>query len=130
MLNQRPRLLLIDDDPEFRALFLHLLQGRYLVTAACEGEEGYLKAVTNRPDAIVLDLNMPGWYGVDTLIAIRTHARLRHVPVLVLSGDSRRPNVLAALDAGADGFLIKEQFSRSEIIRRLNILMPFAEVAL
>lgn len=120
---QRPRLLIIDDDVDFRNLLNNTLRDQFFVSMAGEGCEGYSRAVTNRPDVIVLDLQMPGWDGLQTLSTLRDNPRLRDVPVLILSGDNSRESALAVIGAGADGYLLKENYSKSVLIERLNALV-------
>jgi diguanylate cyclase (GGDEF)-like protein len=60
-----------------------------------------------RPDLLLLDLNMPQVSGFDILKAVRTHPKLKHLPVLILTSSSDNHDKLAALDLGATDFLAK-----------------------
>ena len=81
-----PRLLVVDDDPEVRALVTTVLtEDGYTVDTAHDGIAAVAALRAARPDAIVLDLNMPGMTGQDFL-ALYRQLPGPHVPVIVLSG--------------------------------------------
>lgn len=106
------RILLCDDHPLFLdgiAAALSAAEDIEVVATAATGEEGIRLADELRPDLVVMDLGLPDMSGLD---AIR---RLPGVPVLVLSMSEDDPTVLAALKAGARGYLVKLA-GRSEIL--------------
>jgi DNA-binding response OmpR family regulator len=118
------RVLIVDDDPLIRTLLVSALRKDCLVAVATDGEEGFAKALDLKPDVAVIDINMPGWDGLKTLEAFRTHAALRAVKVIMLTGDASKQTVMAAVRAGANDYLIKTSFSKSEFYRKLNHLVP------
>ncbi|MEU6377040.1 response regulator transcription factor [Streptomyces sp. NPDC046909] len=110
------RVLLCDDHPLFLdgiAAALSAAEDIEVVAAAATGEEGIRLAGELRPDLVVMDLGLPDMSGLD---AIR---RLPGVPVLVLSMSEDDPTVLAALKAGARGYLAKLA-GRSEILHAVR----------
>lgn len=119
----RYRILVIDDDPLFRSLILALLRKDYIVSVAGEGAEGYHKAVEHAPDLAVIDVQMPGWDGLKTLRAFRGHPSLVDVPVVMLTGDASRETVVAAVQAGADDYVIKTTFQKQEFLQKLERLL-------
>ena len=125
----RARILVIDDDPLFRSLIVSLLRKGSLVSVAGEGSEGFYKALEYPPDLVVIDIQMPGWDGLKTLKAFRSHPTLTHVKTLVLTSDASRETVLAAIHAGANDYLIKTSFSKEEFLQKLNRLFPEAIVS-
>ena len=106
----RPRILLVDDDDGFRALVTRAVRNSYLILPACDGQEGYNKAVELRPDVILLDMGIPGWDGMKTLREIRKSATLQDVPIMALTADNRKETVASVLRAGADDYTLKETF--------------------
>lgn len=118
----RRHILVVDDDPLFRSLMVGVLRRDFDVTVACDGADGFYRALDRRPDVIVLDLQMPGWDGLKTLRAVRSHPILADVKVMVLTSDSSRETVLAAIHAGADDYTIKTAFSRDEFRQKLDRL--------
>ena len=102
-------LLLIDDHPMLRRGLAELFEssGEFrVVGSVSNGSEGVALARRLKPDMILLDLHMPGMDGLGTLDAIkRSQPECR---VMVLTASSAREDLLAALRAGADGYLLKD----------------------
>ena len=120
---RRRRILVVDDDPLFRSLMTNVLRHDFDVAVANDGADGFYRAIDWVPDLAVLDIQMPGWDGIKTLKAFRAHPVLAKVKVVVLTSDSSRETVLAAINAGADDFVIKTAFSRDEFRTKLNVLL-------
>lgn len=118
------RVLIIDDDPLIRTLLVSALRKDCLVAVAAEGSEGFYKALELTPDVAVIDVNMPGWDGLKTLEAFRAHPGLKNVKVIMLTADSSKQTVMAAIRGGAHDYLIKTSFSKSDFYRKLNRLVP------
>lgn len=116
------RVLLADDHEVVRfglGLVLTTHPDLELVGMAASAEEALdLVPVTN-PDVVLMDLSMPGLGGLVALRLLRRdHPGLR---LLVLTTDTRRTTVDAALDAGADGYLVKEG-SHAEVVRAVRLV--------
>ncbi len=121
--DHRRHILVVDDDPLFRSLMTNVLRHDFDVAVANDGADGFYRALDHVPDLAVLDIQMPGWDGIKTLKAFRAHPVLAKVKVVVLTSDSSRETVLAAINAGADDFVIKTAFSRDEFRSKLNVLL-------
>lgn len=119
----RRQILVVDDDPLFRSLMVSVLRHDFDVTVAADGADGFYKALDHVPDAAVLDIQMPGWDGIKTLKAFRSHPALAHVKVVVLTSDASRETVLAAIQTGADDYIIKTAFSRDDFRQKLDQLL-------
>ncbi|HVR64950.1 MAG TPA: response regulator [Polyangia bacterium] len=103
-------ILIIDDSLTFREeLRQALQQAGYAVQSAASGEEGLRLAAARRPSAIVVDGEMPGIDGSTVVRRLRLDAALRGTPCLLLTASDDRGAELRALDAGADGFVRKEE---------------------
>lgn len=120
----RTRVLVIDDEPLFRNLVCAMLRRDYVVSMACEGSEGYYKAIENPPDVALVDVQMPGWDGLKTLKAFRTHPILATVKVVILTADASKETVLAAIQGGASEYLVKTHLSREMLQTTLDKLAP------
>jgi PAS domain S-box-containing protein len=110
MLGSRPLdVLYIEDDPTNIALFEAFVSVRrdVQVRAANNGTDGLSRAREQRPDVIVLDIQMPGMSGYEVLRALRADAALRDVPVIALSADAMPQDVQRGLAAGFDRYLPK-----------------------
>ncbi len=88
----------------------------YDVDVATTGEEALELASRHRPDAVVLDLGLPGIGGIDVIRGLRGWSA---VPIVILSARDDRGNKVAALDAGADDYVTKP-FDMEELLARLR----------
>ena len=103
------RVLITDDHPLARAGLEHLLGALDDITvvgAAGSGAEAVRLAGEHEPDVVLMDLEMPDMDGIETTEALR--ARQPGAAVVVLTSFSDRERILAALDAGAVGYLLKD----------------------
>lgn len=102
------RVLLIDDHALVRKGLEALLQSRKIEVAASvgSGQEGIEVAAKEHPDVILLDINMPGLNGLETLKALRE--RNIEAPVLMLTMSREEEDLRAALQNGAQGYLLKD----------------------
>lgn len=101
----RPRVAVIDDDPDFRAVVRRWLSARY-DTAGYPNAEALL-ASGEAPDLVVSDVKMPGLNGFRLCERLRADARFAGVPVLLLTGVDCDEGFLLGEEAGADGYLTK-----------------------
>jgi len=114
------RVLVVEDDqPLVRIMTKSLESNGFEVTSAFDGEEGLRAARDDRPDAIVLDLQLPRLNGVDLCRRLRSEGNA--VPILMLTARSTVPDRIGGLDAGADDYLVKP-FSLGELAARLRAL--------
>ena len=115
------RLLVIEDQKKLlQSLQRGLQEEGYEVLGAATGEEGYFLATTEEPDALVLDLMLPGRGGLEILQALRQ----RHVetPVLILTARDAIDDRVMGLDLGADDYLDKP-FAVPEVLARVRALL-------
>jgi len=111
------RILVVDDEPQIRrALEINLRARDYIVDTADSGERALELAARHHPDAVVLDLGLPGIDGVDVIRGLRGWSQ---VPIVVLSVRDREADKVAALDAGADDYVAKP-FGMDELLARLR----------
>ena len=90
-MNRAAMILLVDDDERDRAIFRRALEhAGYSVTESGNGLEGICAALVEQPDAVVLDVTMPGLTGWEVAKALRADERTRAVPLVVLSSHRER----------------------------------------
>src|SRR5690349_2518377 len=115
------RLLVVDDDPSLReALALVLDLNGFDVTTAEDGREAIRTLAGTPPDAVVLDVLMPGIDGLE--VCRRMRAAGDRTPVLMLTARAEVAERVAGLEAGADDYLAKP-FAHEELIARLRALL-------
>ena len=114
---RRKRILVVDDEPQIgRALRVALTAHGYEVEVAVNGEQALDSAATTPPDAVILDLGLPGLDGLEVCRALREWTA---VPILVLSARAAEREKVAALDLGADDYVTKP-FGMDELLARLR----------
>jgi len=114
-------ILVIDDDASLRdTIAVMLEQEGYRPVLAADGLEGYEKALTLKPDLMVVDLRLPGMSGVDICKQIR--AGQIQTPILVLSAIGEEMDKVLLLEIGADDYVVKP-FGRRELLARIRALL-------
>ncbi len=123
--------LIVDDDPEgvfLTEMAVSMLERDIRTESATSGRQAleYLSLTTNLPDAVLLDLKMPGMSGLETLAVIRMDGRLKDLPVIITTHSSLESDAESARKAGATAFVQKairlEEFSK-DIGLQLDDLM-------
>jgi two-component system response regulator MprA len=114
-------ILVVDDDAAVRRMLVRSLAAEgYAVAAAADGGDALAAVERSMPDAIVLDVSMPGVGGLT--VSRRLRARGLAVPILLLTARDAVEERVAGLDAGADDYLVKP-FAPEELLARLRALL-------
>jgi CheY-like chemotaxis protein len=120
-------IVLIDDDKFVTTLYAAKLQSEgFAVDTAHSGNEAIEKLERNRPDIIILDLNMPGISGVELLRAIRAVPLFQHVPVIIFSSAYIRTLVDEAAQLGVNKILAKSQCPPKMLISEVKKILDQA----
>lgn len=110
-------ILIVDDEPQIRRVMLTTLTSHgYSVVEAASGEEALEKVRAERPDLIILDVNLPGISGLETCSEIRASS---DVPIIMLTVRNTERDKVQALDAGADDYVVKP-FGVQELMARIR----------
>ena len=110
-------ILVVDDEPQIRRVMRSTLSTHgYLITEAKTGEEGVDSARRERPDLVLLDINMPGMGGLEACKEIR---RSSDAPIIMLTVRNAERDKVMALDAGADDYVVKP-FGIEELLARIR----------
>ena len=113
--------LVVDDDAPVRRMLERTLAAEgYAVVAVADGGTALARAETTPPDAIVLDVAMPGMDGL--AVARRLRSKGVSIPILMLTARDEVGDRVAGLDAGADDYLVK-QFAVPELAARMRALL-------
>lgn len=113
------RVLVVDDERPIRRFLNASLGGQYTVYEAATGEEALAATISDRPDVIILDLGLPDLDGVEVTRQLREWTQ---IPIIVISVRDREEDKIAALDAGADDYLVKP-FSAGELMARIRVVL-------
>lgn len=118
-MNETPRLLLVEDDPELGPLLATMLAEAYTVDLVTDGLEGLQAARSGLHEAMVLDRRLPGRDGLTVLRTLRAEGN--RLPVLLLTALGSVRDRIEGLDAGADDYLPKP-FDADELLARLRAM--------
>jgi two-component system chemotaxis response regulator CheY len=103
------KFLVVDDFSTMRRIIKNLLidLGYANVTEADDGQTALPMLQAGNFDFLITDWNMPGMPGLDLLKAVRADARLAKMPVLMLTAEAKREQIIEAAQAGVNGYVIK-----------------------
>ena len=115
--------MVIEDEKEIRDLVRYNLErAGFRVSAFADGEEGLERLFASRPDALVIDLMLPGRSGLEVLREVRGEPATRDLPMMVLTARSAEMDKLLGFEHGADDYLTKP-FSPRELVARVQALL-------
>src|SRR5690606_17887628 len=108
-LNKNMRVLIVDDFSTMRRIIKNLLAdlGFNNTVEADDGNSALVVLRREPVDLVVTDWNMPGMSGIELLRAIRGDAQLRTLPVLMVTAEAKREQIIDAAQAGVNGYIIK-----------------------
>lgn len=103
------KFLVVDDFSTMRRIVRNLLKelGFVNVQEAEDGVQALSKLRSEPFDFVVSDWNMPNMTGIELLRSIRGDAKLKHLPVLMVTAEAKRENIIEAAQAGASGYVVK-----------------------
>jgi two-component system, OmpR family, KDP operon response regulator KdpE len=106
-----------DDEPQIRRVMRATLSAQgYSIVEAKDGQEAVIKFRSERPDLVILDMNMPQMGGLDACREIRSGSS---VPIIILTVRNAEKDKVNALDAGADDYVVKP-FGIQELLARIR----------
>ena len=105
--DDKPLLLVIDDNKDIREMVTELMKEDYNVILAPNGREGIRKAMKYVPDLIVCDVMMPGIDGMECCSRLKNETITSHIPVLMLTACTLDEQRVQGFDSGADGYIAK-----------------------
>ena len=118
------RILVVDDDSSiinFLRLFLN--DAGYDVTDAADGIAGFAQAISQTPDLIILDMNMPGKTGWEVLHDLKLNPATENIPVIALTAETTSDDRDQAYDAGCDAFVDKP-VDPDHLMSRIKSFLP------
>jgi len=118
------RFLIVDDFSTMRRIVRNLLKESGFADAdeAEDGSAALQKLRNGRFDFVVTDINMPNMNGFELLSTIKADEKLKHLPVLMVTAEARKEDIVAAAQGGAAGYIVKP-FTKATLEEKvLNIL--------
>ncbi len=118
------KILIVEDDAFIRDIYqTKFNQEGFEVAMAEDGIFALEKMEQFIPDIILLDVLMPYMDGVEVLKKIKENAKLKNIPIIMLTNISEKEKVDMASENGADGYLIKSHFTPSEVVQKVKVLL-------
>ena len=108
-MDKNMKILIVDDFSTMRRIIKNLLRdlGFTNTTEADDGTTALPMLQNGSFDFLVTDWNMPGMSGIDLLRAVRADDRLKHLPVLMVTAEAKRDQIIEAAQAGVNGYVVK-----------------------
>ncbi|MBB3182902.1 two-component system chemotaxis response regulator CheY [Halomonas fontilapidosi] len=121
MANKDMSILVVDDFPTMRRIVRSLLKelGFTNVEEAEDGQDALNKLKNGSFEFVVSDWNMPNLDGLEMLKQIRADSALKDLPVLMVTAEAKKENIIAAAQAGASGYVVKP-FTSATLEEKLN----------
>lgn len=111
--------LIVDDDANVRELLQNYLESKgYKVGTSGDGWDAVREIVVNRPDLVLMDINMPKLNGLGALDILKMTQVSENLPIIITSSDGDKDTILKAAQLGADDFIVKP-FSFAELAERI-----------
>lgn len=109
MANPNMRFLVVDDFSTMRRIVRNLLKdlGFSNIDEAEDGQIALHKLKNSQFDFVVSDWNMPNMTGIELLRAIRGDEQLKHLPVMMVTAEAKKENIIEAATAGANSYIVK-----------------------
>jgi len=109
ILDKSMKILVVDDFSTMRRIIKNLLKdlGFSNIQEADDGSTALPMLQQGDFDFVVTDWNMPGMQGIDLLRAIRADDKLKHLPVLMVTAEAKKEQIVAAAQAGVNGYVVK-----------------------
>ena len=120
-MNNDLKFLVVDDFSTMRRIVRNLLKelGFNNVDEAEDGAVALQKLKSGTFDFVVSDWNMPNMTGIELLRTVRADAALKHLPVLMVTAEAKKENIVEAAQAGASGYIVKP-FTAATLDEKLN----------
>ena len=108
-MDKNMKILIVDDFSTMRRIIKNLLKdlGFSNTQEADDGSTALPMLKSNDFDFLITDWNMPGMTGIDLLKAVRADEALSHLPVLMVTAEAKREQIVAAAQAGVNGYVVK-----------------------
>jgi two-component system alkaline phosphatase synthesis response regulator PhoP len=116
-------ILIIEDEDDIAELVKYnLVREGYQVNVSRSGEQGLREALSKPPDAVILDLMLPGINGLEICKSLRSNEKTKNIPIIMLTAKSEEADIVTGLEVGADDYITKP-FSPRILLARLRAVL-------
>ncbi|NET38902.1 MAG: response regulator [Cyanothece sp. SIO1E1] len=117
-----PTILIVEDTPSQMELMSHYLKASgYIVISATSAQEGFDKAITQKPDVIITDVIMPGMSGFELCRKLKRNPETAKLPIIICTSKNQDIDRLWGMRQGADVYVTKP-FTREQLLRAVTSL--------
>jgi len=119
------KILVVDDFSTMRRILRNILKqlGFTNIEEAEDGSVAFEKLKEGSFDFVISDWNMPNMTGLDLLKAIRSHDMLKEIPVLLVTAEAEKENIVQAAQAGVNDYIVKP-FNAEVLEKKINRIFP------
>ena len=118
-MNSKPLILCVDDEPVNLTIMEELLQDNYELSIVKSGESCLQQVDIQKPDLILLDVNMPEMDGLETCARLKADAETAEIPIIFVSALASQAELMAGYEAGGDDYITKP-FSEEILQKRFR----------
>lgn len=104
---QKFKMLIVEDDKDLRAMLKSIFHSAYHVVEACDGEEGFTKAINEQPDIVISDVLMPVMNGLNLCMKLKQDFQTSHIPIILLTAQTGTQHTIEGINIGADDYITK-----------------------
>ena len=124
-MNDKKKLLMLlveDEEDMLKAIRLRLEANDYEVIPARDGQEALMKARTEKPDLIILDIMLPKMDGFKVCRMLKFDEKYQNIPIVVVSAKTQKADIERGKEMGADAYITKP-FKSEELLKTINELL-------
>lgn len=126
---KKKKILIIEDNADLVDMYkVKFASEGFEVSSAPDGEEGIVKVVQEKPDAILLDILMPNMNGMEVLKAIKDNTEM-DVKIIVLSNLSQQDQIKKAYDLGATHYMVKVRHTPAQVVEKVKEIVDVSSVS-
>ena len=127
-MSDKKKILIIEDDHDVRELYAEVLRDEgFDVQEAVDGRSGLAKVLEDGYDLLLLDIMLPKFDGLEVLKTIKEKAKVKGIPVILLTNLGRESIIKEGFSLGANGYLIKSEHTPEEIVEEVKKFLGVAD---
>ncbi|MFH1598429.1 MAG: response regulator [Patescibacteria group bacterium] len=119
-MNEKPKVLIIDDEEPFLLVMTEKLSDYFQVTVAKDGQAGLERALAEHPDLILLDIVMPKMHGWDVYEKLRRDDWGKWVPVVIMTNVANKYKAEQGAKSGEFDYCVKSDYNLEEIVEKIK----------